>query len=108
MKKTLHLLLTVVFTVVFGIANASTAQWYGYALYTANGANWQNHFASFNTQDPSTVQAVSEEFPAIWAATYLNGYVWFVTQSRSLCKAPFDADTQTIGNYEVVVPVLGQ
>lgn len=108
MRKTLHLLLTVVFTVVFGIANASTAQWYGYALYTANGANLQNHFVSFNTQDPNTMQAVSEEFPAIWAATYLDGYVWFVTQSRSLCKAPIDAETQTIGNYEVIASTLGQ
>ncbi len=60
------------------------------------------------TQDPNTVQAVSETLPSIWAATYLDGYVWFITQSRSLCKAPFDEETQTIGNYETVVPSLEQ
>ena len=54
-KKTLRLWLTVVFTAIFGMANASNAQW--------------------------------------------DGYVWFVTQTRSLCKAPFDETTQTIGAY---------
>ena len=97
-----------VLVAVFGMANASTAQWYGYALYTSNGANWQNHFVSFNTQSPDAVQAVSETLPTIWAATYVDGYVWFVTQTRSLCKAPFDEATQTIGNYETVVPMLEQ
>ena len=82
--------MVVVFTAVFGMAHASTAQWYGYALYTSNSASWQNHFVSFNTQDPNVVQAASETLPSIWAATYLDGYVWFVTQSRSLCKAPFN------------------
>ena len=96
------------FTAVFSMANASDAQWYGYALYTSNSASWQNHFVSFNAQDPNTVQTASETLPSIWAATYLDGYVWFITQSRSLCKAPFDEETQTIGNYETVVPMLEQ
>ena len=108
MKKSLRLWIAVVFTAVFSMANASDAQWYGYALYTSNSASWQNHFVSFNAQDPNTVQAVSETLPSIWAATYLDGYVWFITQSRSLCKAPFDEETQTIGNYETVVPMLEQ
>lgn len=108
MKRTLLLWMTVAFTAVFGMAHASTAQWYGYALYASNGANWQNHFISFNTQDPNAVQAVSETFPTIWAATYLDGYVWFVTNTRSLCKAPFNDETQTIGDYETVVPTLEQ
>ena len=108
MKKTLRLLLIAVFAAVFGMANASTAQWFGYALYTSDGAGWQNHFVSFNTQNPDEVQAVSETLPTIWAATYLDGYVWFVTQTRSLCKAPFDEATQTIGAYETVVPALEQ
>ena len=108
MKKSFQLWMTVVLVAVFGMANASTAQWYGYALYTSNGANWQNHFVSFNTQSPDAVQAVSETLPTIWAATYVDGYVWFVTQTRSLCKAPFDEATQTIGNYETVVPMLEQ
>ena len=105
-KINLRLLMTVVLMVVFGIVNASEATWYGYALYTKNGASWQNHFISFNTQDPNTVQEMSESLPTIWAATYLDGYVWFVTQTRSLCKAPFDETTQTLGTYETVVPVL--
>lgn len=67
--------MTVAFMAVFGMANASAAQWYGYALYTSNGANWQDHFVSFDTQNPNAVQAVSETFPTIWAATYLDGYV---------------------------------
>jgi hypothetical protein len=108
MKKSFQLWMTVVLMAVFGMANASTAQWYGYALYTSNGANWQNHFVSFNAQSPDAVQAVSETLPTIWAATYVDGYVWFVTQTRSLCKAPFDEETQTIGNYETVVPMLEQ
>ncbi|MBR4562576.1 MAG: T9SS type A sorting domain-containing protein [Bacteroidales bacterium] len=108
MKKSLRLWLAVVFTAVFGMANASDTQWYGYALYTSNSASWQNHFVSFNAQNPNTVQTASETLPSIWAATYLDGYVWFITQSRSLCKAPFDEETQTIGNYETVVPMLEQ
>ena len=108
MKNALRLWMTVVFMTVFGLANASAAQWYGYALYTSNSANWQNHFVSFDAQDPNAVQAVSETLPSIWAATYLDGYVWFVTQTRSLCKAPFNEETQTIGNYETVVPALEQ
>ena len=108
MKKSLLLWMTVAFTAVFGMANASAAQWYGYALYTSNGANWQNHFVSFDTQNPNAVQTVSETLPTVWAATYLDGYVWFVTNTRSLCKAPFNEETQTIGNYEMVVPTLEQ
>ena len=108
MKKNLRVFMTAVLMVIIGIANASEAIWYGYALYTANQANWQNHLVSFNTQDPTTVQEVSESLPTIWAATYLDGYVWFVTQTRSLCKAPFDEETQTLGAYEIVVPSLEQ
>ena len=106
MKRLLHAWMIVILTVVFGTANASTANWYGYALYTSNGADWQNHFVSFNMQNPAAVQSASETLPTIWAATYLDGYVWFVTQTRSLCKAPFDPETQTIGAYETVVPSL--
>ena len=108
MKRSLRLWMAVLFTAVYGMANASAAQWYGYALYTSNGADWQNHFVSFNMQESNAVQAVSEAFPTIWAATYVDGYVWFVTQTRSLCKAPFDVETQTIGDYEMVVPALEQ
>ena len=108
MKKTLLLWMAVAFTAVFGMDRASAAQWYGYALYTSNNASWQNHFVSFNTQNPNAVQAVSETFPTIWAATYLDGHVWFVTNTRSLCKAPFDEETQTVGDYEIIVPALEQ
>ena len=106
MKKALRLFLTIVFTTIIGIAEASTAQWYGYALYSADGTDLQNHFISFDTESPNVAQAVSETLPAVWASTYVDGYVWFVTQTRSLCKAPFDEETQTIGDYETVVPTL--
>ncbi len=89
MKKLLQFWMTVVLTAFIGLANASTTNWYGYALYTSNSANWQNHFVSFNTQDLNEVQTVSGQLPAVWAATYWDGYVWFVTQTRSLCKAPY-------------------
>lgn len=88
MKKSLRLLLAVAFTAIFGMADVSATQWYGFALYTASGSSVQNHFVCFDSQNPQELQTVSEEFPIIWAATYLDGYVWFVTQSRSLCKAP--------------------
>ena len=106
MKIVLRVLMTVVLTGVFGIANAQNTQLYGYARTCFNGENWQNKFISFSAQHPNEVQAVSETLPELWAATYLDGYVWFVTQTRSLCKAPFDQETQTIGAYEIVVPSL--
>ena len=89
-----------------GIAHAQNTQWYGYARICFNGETWQNKFITFTAQNPNEVQAVSETLPELWAATYLDSYVWFVTQTRSLCKAPFDPETQTIGAYETVVPAL--
>ncbi len=108
MKRVLCILMTVVLTGIFGIANAQNTQWYGYARTCFNGETWQNKFITFTAENPNEVQAVSETLPELWAATYLDGYVWFVTQTRSLCKAPFDPETQTIGAYEIVVPSLEQ
>ena len=106
MKRPLCLWMALVLTAIIGIANAQNTQWYGYARTCFNGENWQNKFITFTAQNPNEVQAVSETLPELWAATYLDGYVWFVTQTRSLCKAPFDQETQTIGAYETVVPSL--
>lgn len=106
MKRFIRLWMTVVLTSIFGIANAQNTPWYGFARTCFNGENWQNKFITFTAQNPNEVQAVSETLPELWAATYLDGYVWFVTQTRSLCKAPFDPETQTIGAYETVVPSL--
>lgn len=106
MKRVLRVLTTVVLTAIFGIATAQNTQWFGFARTCFNGENWQNKFITFTAENPNEVQAVSETLPELWAATYLNGYVWFVTQTRSLCKAPFDPETQTIGAYETVVPSL--
>ena len=100
--------MTVVLAGIFGIATAQNTQWYGFARTCFNGENWQNKFITFTAQNPNEVQAVSETLPELWAATYLDGYVWFVTQTRSLCKAPFDPETQTIGNFETIVPALEQ
>ena len=108
MKKVLRILMTVVLAGIFGIATAQNTQWYGFARTCFNGENWQNKFITFTAQNPNEVQAVSETLPELWAATYLDGYVWFVTQTRSLCKAPFDPETQTIGAFETVVPALEQ
>lgn len=106
MKNILRLFLTIFLMVSIGIANAQGTQWFGYARASINGESWQNKFITFDTQNPSEVQAVSETLPELWAAAYVDGYVWFVTQTRSLCKAPFDEVTQTIGAYETVVAQL--
>ena len=106
MKRFSLLCMALVLTAIFGIATAQNTQWYGFARTCFNGENWQNKFITFTAQNPNEVQAVSETLPELWAATYLDGYVWFVTQTRSLCKAPFDSETQTIGAYETVVPSL--
>jgi len=108
MKRLLRVLMVLIMMTPFGISNAQNTRWYGYARTCFNGENWQNKFITFTAQHPEEVQAVSETFPELWAATYLDGYVWFVTQTRSLCKAPFDEETQTIGAYETVVPALEQ
>jgi hypothetical protein len=106
MKRALCLWMTVMLMAILGIAHAQNTQWYGYARTCFNGETWQNKFITFTAQNPNEVQAVSETLPELWAATYLDGYVWFVTQTRSLCKAPFDPETQTIGTYETIVPSL--
>ena len=106
MKRALCLWMTVMLMAILGIAHAQNTQWYGYARTCFNSETWQNKFITFTAQNPNEVQAVSETLPELWAATYLDGYVWFVTQTRSLCKAPFDPETQTIGAYETIVPAL--
>lgn len=106
MSKYLRLFLTIFLMVLIGIANAQDTQWYGYARASINGESWQNKFITFSTQNPGEVQAVSETMPELWAATYVDGCVWFVTQTRSLCKAPFDEATQTFGAYETIVDQL--
>lgn len=107
MKRPLHLIMTVALVAVFSVANAQNVQCYGYARTCFNGESWQNKFVAFNTDQLGDVQAVSETLPEIWAATYLDGYVWYVTMmSRSLCKAPFNEETQTLGASETVVDQL--
>lgn len=108
MRKTLHLLLLLVLIASVGMTNAQDTQWYGYAQNCFGGDSWANRFVSFESQHPNVVQTSSETLPQINAATYVDGYVWFVTATRSLCKAPLDEATLTIGNYETVVPVLDQ
>lgn len=106
MKRALQFLLTAVLVAFFGIANAQTTRWYGYVLGSFGGEAWQHKFISFETQAPGSVQTISETLPDIQAATYVDGYVWFATSTRSLCKAPFDEVMQTFGTYETVVPTL--
>lgn len=108
MNKSLRFLLAAMLMALLGIGQAQNTQWYGYILGSFGGDSWQNRFVSFNTQNPSSVQSVSETFPQINAATYLDGYVWYVTATRSLCKAPFNEETHTVGTPETVVPLLDQ
>lgn len=108
MKTQLRYLLTALFLAIFGVSNASTATWFGYALGCFNGASWEHKYISFNIQNPDAPQVASGTLPEdIWAATYVDGYVWFVTTSgRNLYRAPFDNETQTIGTHELVKPGL--
>ena len=101
-------LLVIIWMALLGIAQAQTTQFYGYALGSFGGEAWQHKFLSFDAQTPNSVQTISETFPDVYAATYVDGYIWFVTSTRDLCKAPFDEETQTIGAYEMVVPTLDQ
>lgn len=106
MKRALHFLLTAVLVAFFGIANAQTTRWYGYALGSFGGDAWVHKFISFETQTPGVIQTVSETLPEIQAATYVDGYVWFVTSTRSLCKAHFDEVAQALDASETVVATL--
>ena len=76
MKRPLHLIMTVALLAIFSVANAQNVQCYGYARTCFNGESWQNKFVAFNTNQLGDVLAVSETLPEIWAATYLDGYVW--------------------------------
>lgn len=73
MKRALRFLLTAVLVAYFGIANAQTTRWYGYALGSFGGDAWVHKFISFETQTPGAIQTVSETLPEIQAATYVDG-----------------------------------
>lgn len=111
MKRTLRTFMTMTLFVFLGIANVqaqinSKAQWYGYAEFCFPFQSWRHMFINFSMLNPYSVQSVSPTFPHIYAAAYIDDYVWFITyeseQPKALCKAPLDNETQTIGDYEVV------
>lgn len=106
MKRSLPILLTALLLAIVGIASAQSTQWFGYAIGSFGGDPWSNRFISFDTQHPNSVQTVSETLAQVNAAAYVEGDVWFVTATRSLCKAPFNEETQTLGTIETVVPLL--
>ena len=82
----------------------SNADWYGYAVYAVGGENWSDKFIQFTMHDPSSVTAVSNVLPIyLWTATYANGYVWMINDSRDLIRATFDHNTHSIGDFETVV-----
>ena len=82
----------------------STAEWYAYATYSMDGADWGKTFINFSMQDVSTVQAVSPVLPENWAAAFADGYVWFIlSETGDLCRAPLYTETKSLGDYEVVV-----
>lgn len=112
MKKSLRVFMTMVLLAFFGIANVqaqvnSTAQWYGYAEFCFPSQDWKHTFINFSMQNPSYVQSASMVLPHTYAAAYVDGYVWFIVyedgQPKSLCKAPLDNETHTIGAYELVI-----
>ena len=87
----------------------STADWYGYACYAIGGESWQNSFIRFSMQD-FAVSVASEPFPQNYAATYCNGYVWFISYEyegghtvHHLYKAPVDENAKFIGTPQKVV-----
>ena len=81
----------------------STDIWYSYASNTSSGQSWKNRFIRFNMQSPEVVeQANSLKFPDSYAATYANGYVWFIkADNGDLWRAPLN--NHDIGTYETVV-----
>ena len=83
----------------------STANWYGYASYTPNGANWSYQFISFSMQDPATVTAATATSDgSYYAAAYANGYVWAIdANNNNLNRALLDNSNRTISNFETVV-----
>lgn len=112
MKRTLRTFMAMTLFVFLGIANVqaqsnSKAQWYGYAELCFPYQSWRHTFINFTMDNPYSVQAVSPTFPHIFAAAYIDGYVWFITyeseQPKALCKATLDNVTQTISDYETIV-----
>jgi hypothetical protein len=102
------------FTTLSDYQVQSTAHWYGYAFNSRmeNGDpsnyDWEKEFVSFSMQDPSTVTAITDmnlQFPYTYAAAYANGYVWCITREDGhLCRALINDETQTISDFEIVVP----
>lgn len=101
---------TQVLSGTFEIAEVlSTADWYGFACYAIGGESWQNSFICFPMQG-LTVSVASEPFPMNYAATYCNGYVWFISYEyeggytvHHLYKAPVDENAKFIGTPQKVV-----
>ena len=92
----------------------STANWYGYACnaLAANGdfseADWVYQFISFSMQNPSTslTAATNMDVSAsvTYAAAYANGYVWSIYLDGSLNRATVNNNTQTLSEFETVIP----
>lgn len=102
------------FTTLSDYQVQSTANWYGYNIYSflEEGGfahyDWDNEFISFSMQNPSSISVLTDmnlPFPYTYAVTYANGYVWCITCADGhLCRASINNDTQTISDFEIIVP----
>lgn len=104
MKKFLHLILLFA---LFSFANAqslpsSTANWFGYIL-PPSSADYR--YISFTMQDLGSVSVVSDYHPAVYTATFADGYVWSVNAHNgySICRSRFDAVHNLIESPEIMV-----
>ena len=83
----------------------STANWYGYS----NKNKYNKQFVSFSMQNPASITvAYPEVIPDVVAATYADGYVWFVQDNSydpgKLWRAELDNNSKTFSKFETVVP----
>ena len=84
--------------------------WYGFANYTYNDANYRR-FIHFKFENLSEVTAVSDSYDdggdGIYSATFVNGYVWYIrfdyiSEQYNLYRAPVDMWNKTIGTAELL------
>ena len=82
---------------------SSTANWYGYCTYSLDGASWNESFIGFSMQNIANVSVANSSIPETFAATYADGYVWFIrTETGSLYQAALDNENMTIEDPTVL------
>ena len=104
MKKKFYLVLFLLAFAGFAKAQgpASTANWFGYLL-PPSPADYK--YISFTMQDLGSVSVASDYHPAVYTATFADGYVWSVNAHNgySICRSRFDAVHNLIESPEIMV-----